>query len=151
MKWKKDPFPNGFDVDLTPFREFMNRVDHVFQGSFKQMSSMFDLKPFWVDVEEKKDVFVITAYLEKIKQEQIHLEIIGHNLNIIVNTKTNHEVYNEEENMFEQKTNTHQMSRVVRLPFPIPRSKTKARLKAEQLVITIPKPTSEKITIEEDG
>lgn len=133
-----------FDLDMTPLRDFMGRMDNLFNHSFKQINNHIPLRSFWVDVNETDTAIIIEASLQGYKREQIQLEIIDNKITIGVaesNTRidkeNNHTSYSKKQ-YFQQK------ERIITLPFTIPKEETKASFKDGILKITVQKDNSKR-------
>ncbi|SHF93198.1 Hsp20/alpha crystallin family protein [Ornithinibacillus halophilus] len=139
MDSNKNNFPNNFNVDLSPFRDFIRHMDRFFDESFRQMNSHFDLKPFWINKYETETNIIIEAELPGYKKEQIQLEILGYQLRISVEDRTVIEGNHDDNNYYGKQQSYKRRERVVSLPFKIPKEQTKAKFRDEKLTISIPK------------
>lgn len=125
MSSKKNNRRGRFDIDMSPFRDLMGQMDSFFNHSFKQMNSIFNMRPFWVDLDEYDSEITVTAELPGYKRNEIELEMIGHRLRIAAQRNSTHE--------------NQQAERTITLPFPIPKEETKATFHDGLLKVTIPK------------
>ncbi|WP_099156886.1 Hsp20/alpha crystallin family protein [Virgibacillus ndiopensis] len=152
MGSNRNNFPKGFDLDMTPFRDLMKRMDSVFNDSSKKLNSYFNLKPFWVDVYETESEVIVEAELPGYKRDQIQLEIIGNQLRITVTDSMIHEEKNDKTNYQNKEQSFQKMERIVTLPFTISEKDTTASFNDGILKISIPKRNSSRkfIGIDED-
>ncbi|WP_010530315.1 Hsp20/alpha crystallin family protein [Lentibacillus jeotgali] len=125
MNSKNNNRPGKFDIDMSPFRGLMGQMDSFFNQSFKQMNSVFNMQPFWVDVDEYDSEIIVTAELPGYKRNEIELEMIAHRLRIAAQRSSTHE--------------KQQTERTITLPFPIQKEETKATFHDGLLKVTIPK------------
>ncbi|QKY68836.1 Hsp20/alpha crystallin family protein [Lentibacillus sp. CBA3610] len=135
MESNKNNRPGKFDIDMSPFRDLMGQMDSFFNESFKHMNSVFNLRPFWVDVNENESEFIVTAELPGYKRDEIELEMIGNRLRIAAEAGSIH----NETNNNNKSQSYQQMERSITLPFPIPKEKTRASFHDGLLKVTIPK------------
>lgn len=144
--------PKRFDIDLSPIRDLGRQMDSFFNHSFKQMNSIFDLRPFWVDVDETDSNFIVTAELPGHSRDQIQVEVLGNHLHITVEESKKVEEVNEKQNVFHNRQSHQRKERMVNLPFEIPEEEMKASFSNGLLKITIPKKNSKRkfINIEDD-
>ncbi|WP_188456946.1 Hsp20/alpha crystallin family protein [Virgibacillus oceani] len=152
MGSNRNNFPKGFGLDMAPFRDFMKRMDTVFNESSKKLNTYFNLKPFWVDVHETESEVLVEAELPGYKRDQIELEIIGNQLRITVSDSVVHEEKNDKTNYYNKEQSFQKMERLVTLPFTISEKDTTASLKDGILKISIPKQNSSRkfLGIDED-
>jgi len=138
--------PGRFDIDMSPFRDLMGQMDAFFNQSFKQMNSVFNMRPFWIDVNEYDSEVIVTAELPGYKRDEIELEMIGHQLRIAAQADAS-----QEDNSGRNKSQSFQRTeRTIALPFPIPKAETKASFHDGLLKVTIPKKDSERTFLEID-
>ncbi|TRM12183.1 Hsp20/alpha crystallin family protein [Lentibacillus cibarius] len=131
--------PRPFDVDMSPFRDFMQRMDTFFNQSFKQMNPLFGFRPFWIDVDENDSEIIVKANLQGYKRNQIQLETFGNQLRIIVQNNTEKDAIDHiKGSQYKQQTHQ-QMDRTITLPFEIPKNETNASFQDGELKVTIPK------------
>ncbi|AXI11193.1 Hsp20 family protein [Oceanobacillus sp. 143] len=126
---------------MRPLRDFMGRMDNLFNQSFKQINNHIPLRSFWVDVNETDTAIIIEASLQGYKPEQIQLEIIDNKIRIDVvesNIIENNRASYSKKQYFQQK------ERIITLPFTIPEEETKASFKNGILKITVPKDNSKR-------
>lgn len=138
MASNQDDTRRKFDVDFSPFRDFMRHMDTYFDRSFRQMNNVFQFTPFPVDVRETANLYIVTAELPGYKRSQIEIEIIGNQLRIAVDNK---EEIIDHQGGFHKKSEQ-KMERVVSVPFEIPEKETKAIFTNGILKIKIPKKNS---------
>lgn len=144
MAPRKDNFLKKFDVDFTPLREFMWEMDRFFHDSFKQMHTNFQLRPFWVDVRETGDDFIIEAELPGYSREQIEIEIFGNQLHIRAEDKQFLEGKDENHGVYSKEQSYRRKERTISLPIEIPEKETTASMKNGILTITVPKNNSKR-------
>jgi HSP20 family protein len=137
-----------FDIDLTPFQDFMKQMDSFFDQSFKQINEHFHLHPFWVDVKEKTNHYLIQAELNGYTRDQIQIEVAGNQIRIGIE---DHRIINqidskEEKNL--RKQSYYKKERVINLPTEISKKDIKAVLKNNILNITVPKRRSDSMLID---
>lgn|SRR5690625_598370 len=141
-KDKIDKLPDKFDVDLTPFKNFMQQMDSFFQQSFNQMNSFLNLRPFKTHVYETTSDIIVEAELPHYKREQIHIEVIGKRLRIAVEEQAITEEKDDINHYYRKSQSQQYLERFVTLPFEIPEHETKATFNKGLLKITIPKNNS---------
>lgn len=147
-KRKNAYYPDNFNLDFTPLRDLMERMDSLFNRSFKHMNSHLNLNNFWVNTYETDTNVLVEAELPGYRKEQVKLEIIGNRLRI----------YAEDNNMEEITTDSFQSrkqmvqrkERYVTLPFEIPEKETTASFQNGLLKVTIPKKNSKRKYIDID-
>lgn len=152
MDSKKDNLQEDkFDLDLTPFKDFIKRMDTVFNKSFKHIDSYFHLRPFWVDVNETETDVIVVAELPGYRRDQIQMEIIGNQLRIGVKDSTKTGAKSDHKIPNSRRNSSQQMERTIVLPFEIPEKETKAFYNNGILKVTVPKKNSTRkfIDIEE--
>ena len=150
MDSNKDKLHEKFDVDLTPFKNFMEQMDSFFNESFKQMNSFFNLRPFQTRMYEIGSDVIVEADLPGYKREQINIEAIDKQLRISVHERETIEEKDDINDYYSKSLSHQQMERYVTLPFVIPEHQAKASYNDGVLKITIPKGTSKKTYIEID-
>lgn len=140
------------DIDLTPIRELGRQMDSFFNQSFKHMNSIFDLRPFWVEVNESDSNFIVTAELPGYKREHIRVEVLGHYLRISVEDIDEMEKVDERKQFYSHRHVNQIKERTVNLPFEIPEKEMKASFNNGLLKLIIPKVNSQRkfIDIEAD-
>ena len=69
---------NKFEVDLSPFKDFMQHMDRFFNQSFKQINSHLNWNPLKVDMYETDNDVIIKTELPGYRPEDIQLEIISY-------------------------------------------------------------------------
>lgn len=139
-----------FDVDLSPIRDFARQMDSFFNHSFKQMHSIFNLQPFWVDVHETDSHFIVTAELQGYERDQIKIEILGNRLRIVAEESNFIEKVDDKHKQYSNSQSYQLRERFVTLPFDIPEEETKASFKNGILRLTIPKSNSQRKIIDID-
>ncbi|RYG71432.1 Hsp20/alpha crystallin family protein [Lentibacillus lipolyticus] len=148
---KKNNRLERFDMDMSPFRDFMRQMDTFFNESFKQINTLFDSRPFGVNLSENENEVIVTAELPGCKRDQIELETIGNQLRITARNNAVTEVNNDKGDHYQKQQSFQQMERTIALPFQIPEAETKASYHDGQLTVTIPKNNSQKRFIDIDG
>ncbi|MFD1363367.1 Hsp20/alpha crystallin family protein [Lentibacillus salinarum] len=138
--------PGRFDIDMSPFRDLMGQMDAFFNESFKQMNSVFNMRPFWVDVNEYDSEVIVTAELPGYKRDEIELEIIGQQLRIAAQADGSQ----EDKSGRNRSQSFQRTERTIALPFPIPKEETNASFHDGLLKVTIPKKNSERKYLEID-
>jgi len=145
---RKAHYPDNFNIDFTPLQDLMQRMDSLFNRSFKQMNSHLSLNNFWVNTYETDSDVIVEAELPGYRKEQIKLEIIGNRIRIFVEDnileEKDHSSFQSRKQFFQRK------ERYVTLPFEIPEKETNAAFHNELLKITIPKKNSKRKYIEID-
>lgn len=139
MGSNKGKLPDKFDVDLRPFKNFMDQMDTFFQHSFKQMNSFFNLRPLKVHVYETSTDVIVETELPRYKREQIDVEIIGRQLRITVKETITTEKKDDLNKYYNKDYSQQYLERYVTLPFDIPEHETKAFFKDGVLKIIVPK------------
>ena len=132
------------DIDLTPIRKLGRRMDSFFNQSFKHMNSIFDLRPFWVEVNESDSNFIVTAELPGYKREQIRVEVLGHYLRISVEDIDKNEEVDKRKQLYSHRHVNQFKERMVNLPFEIPEKEMKASFNNGLLKLIIPKENSQR-------
>jgi len=131
---------NKFEVDLSPFKDFMQHMDRFFNQSFKQINSHLNWNPLKVDMYETDNDVIIKTELPGYRPEDIQLEIISNRLRITVeDDQTIENDVNHSKQRHHQKR-----ERIVTLPFIIPENETKASFNHGLLKITVPKKNSKR-------
>ncbi|WP_284139345.1 MULTISPECIES: Hsp20/alpha crystallin family protein [unclassified Virgibacillus] len=128
-----------FDVDMSPFRDFVKHMDRFFNESFREANSIFHLRPFWVDVRETEANVIVEADLPGYKRDQIELEIIGNQLRIAAEDKASQKTQHDNKQYFHSQRSLQRMERFITLPFTIPEKETKAQFEDGKLKVLIPK------------
>lgn len=141
---KKGKFPDGFDLDLSPIRDFVGKLDSMFQQSFKHLNDHFHLKPFHVEVKETEKNVLVVAELPGVDPKQIELEIIGNQLRITAKDSISMETKNTSNHYYEKTQSYQKMERVVSIPFIIPQNETTASFENGLLTVTIPKKNTDR-------
>lgn len=143
--------PRGkFDIDMSPIRDLAREMDSFFNRSFKQMNSIFNIRPFWVNVEEREADFIVTAELPGHKRDQILIETFGNRLRIAVQDRNIVEERDDKQKYYKSHQSYRKMERTITLPFEIPEKETEASFKDGLLKLTIPKQNSKRKYIEID-
>lgn len=139
MRPRKNFFPNGFDIDMAPFQDFVKRMDAFFNDSFKHLNPHLNLRTFRVNTSETKKNVIVEAELPGYTRDQIKLEIMGNQLRIAVEDKAIYEETNDELQYQKKSQSLKQIERIVTLPFSISEKDTKAKLENGILKVIIPK------------
>lgn len=135
-----------FDLDMSPFRDFITHMDNFFNQSFRQMNDVFHFKSFPLQTKETNKNIIIEAELPGYKREQIAIEIVGNHIRISAdNTK---EVLNSNGDFLQK--SQQKTERTVTLPFDIPEDETTASFKNGILKIVIPKQNANRRFIDID-
>lgn len=133
---KKKIFPENWDIDFKPLHQFIDRMDSLFNHSFKQFNGHV-FHPFYVDTIETDKAMIIKAELPGYTREQIELEIIGNRLKIVVENSMSDELHSD--SFTKKESSTEKKERTITVPFNIPKKETTATLEKGILAITIPK------------
>ncbi|WP_068673355.1 Hsp20/alpha crystallin family protein [Oceanobacillus sp. Castelsardo] len=141
---KKGNFPDGFDVDMAPLRNFVRKLDTMFNESFKHLQKNFNHNSFPIDVKETENEIIVLAELPGVNRNQIKLEIVGNQLKIGVEDKRSFSEKNEEESYYRHEESFQNKERVISVPFDIPEKETKASFHNGLLKVTIPKKNSKR-------
>lgn len=139
MKSRKNFFPNGFDIDMTPFQEFVNRMDSLFNESFQHLNSRFNLKSFAIKTSETESDIIVQAELPGYTRDQIKLEMVGHQLRILAEQNAIYDERDDQLNRHKHVQSMQTLERVVTLPYAISKKDVKASLENGILKIIIPK------------
>lgn len=139
MKPRKSFFPNGFDIDMAPFQDFVKRMDSFFNDSFRHLNSHFNLKSFTVNTYETKSNVIVEAELPGYNRDQIKIDMLGNHLRIEVEDKAIYEESNDEDHSYKTSQSFRKLERVVTLPFSITEKDTKATFENGLLKVIIPK------------
>lgn len=137
-----------FDIDMTPLHDFMKQMDSFFNHSFKQINEQFHFHPFWVDVKENKNHYVIQADLNGYTRDQVQIEVAGNKIHIGVEDHRKLEQMDSKNTNNLLKQSYYKKERVITLPFEIPKKDLKATFKNHVLTITVPKPYSNSMIID---
>lgn len=124
----------------------MDQMDAFFNQSFKQMNSVFNLRPFRVDMDEYDSEVIVTAELPGYKRDEIELEMIDHQLRIAAQAGSSR----KDKNSHNKNQSFQRVERTIALPFPIPKDETKASFHDGLLKVTIPKNESDRKYLEID-
>lgn len=146
----KDNRQDKFDLDMSPIRDFAREMDSFFNHSFRQMNSIFNLRPFWVDVEETDSDVIVKAELAGHTRDQIVIETHGNHLRIAIEDTDDIEVKDENQKQYRRSQSYRKMERSITLPFEIPEEETKASFENGLLKLTIPKQNSKRKFIDID-
>jgi HSP20 family protein len=141
---KKGNFPDGFDVDMTPLRNFVRKLDSVFNESFKHLQKNFNLNSFPIDVKETDSEIIVNAELAGYNRDQINLEIVGNQLRIGVEDKRSFSEIDEQNSYYRHEESFQNKERVITVPFDIPEKETKASFHNGLLKVVIPKKNSKR-------
>lgn len=144
MALEKDNRAGRFDIDLTPIRNAAREMDSFFNHSFKQMNSIFNLRPFWIDVEETDSDYIVRAELPGYKRDQIIIEVLGNRLRIAVEETNIVDEKDDKQKIYNRRQSHQKMERFVTLPFEIPEQETKASFAEGLLKLVIPKQNSQR-------
>lgn len=139
-----------FNLDMSPIRNFAREMDSFFNHSFKQMNSMFNLRPFQLQVQETDAHMIVTAELPGYQRDQIIIETFGNRLRIAVENKNIVEERDDKHKSYNNHQSYQKMERLVTLPFEIPEQETKASFKDGLLKLMIPKQNSKRKFIDID-
>ncbi|MDY0396175.1 Hsp20/alpha crystallin family protein [Virgibacillus halophilus] len=135
-----------FDIDMSPFRDFISHMDTFFNQSFRQMNDVFHFRPFQLQTRETHDSFIIESELPGYNRNQIAIEIFGNQLRITVDNVN--KIFNNNGDFL--KKSQQKMERTVTLPFDIPEDETTASFKNGLLKIVIPKQNANRRFIDID-
>ncbi|KKE80209.1 Hsp20/alpha crystallin family protein [Bacilli bacterium] len=141
---KKGNFPDGFDLDMAPVRNFVRRLDSVFNESFKHLQKNFNLNSFPIDVKETNSEIIVHAELPGYSRDQVKLEITGNQLRIIVEDRRSFSEKDEQNSSYRHEESFQHKERVIAVPFEIPEKETKASFKNGLLKVIIPKKNSKR-------
>ena len=141
---KKGNFPDGFDVDMTPLRNFVRKLDSVFNESFKHLQKNFNLNSFPINVKETDSEIIVNAELAGCNRDQINLEIVGNQLRISVEDKKSFSEKDEQNSYYRHEESFQHKERVITVPFDIPEKETKASFHNGLLKVIIPKKNSKR-------
>lgn len=141
---KKGNFPDGFDVDMTPLRNFVRKLDSVFNESFKHLQKNFNLNSFPINVKETDSEIIVNAELAGCNRDQINLEIVGNQLRISVEDKKSFSEKDEQNSYYRHEESLQHKERVITVPFDIPEKETKASFHNGLLKVVIPKKNSKR-------
>lgn len=151
MGSNKDNLPNW--LNKSSFYDLVDHMDSFFNESFKHINSFFDDKLFKVDTYETESNIVIEAVLPGYKRSQIQLEITGNQVRIAVNDSYTAEEKQNQSKHDIKRQSSHQMERLITLPFTISEENTKATYTDGILKITTPKrnPNTRTINIDRES
>ncbi|MFD1414312.1 Hsp20/alpha crystallin family protein [Oceanobacillus jeddahense] len=133
---KKKVFPENWNIDFTPFQEFVDRMDNLFSRSFKSFQGQI-LNDFPAEIVEKENNIYVKAEVPGYRRQDIQIEIIGNRIKITLNKDETISLQTDKENV--NKKSIQQKERIITLPFNIPKNSITATLENGILIITIPK------------
>ncbi|WP_152655364.1 Hsp20/alpha crystallin family protein [Oceanobacillus sp. CFH 90083] len=133
---KKKVFPENWNIDFTPFQEFVDRMDNLFSRSFKSFQGQI-LNDFPAEVIEEEKSIYVKAEVPGYRRQDIQIEIIGNQLKITLNKDESLSLQTEKEDI--NKKSIERKERIITLPFNIPKNSITATLENGILIITIPK------------
>ncbi|BAC14650.1 class I heat shock protein (low molecular weight) [Oceanobacillus iheyensis HTE831] len=133
---KKKLLPENWDIDFKPLHQFMDRMDSLFNHSFKQINGHV-FHPFFVETVETDQAMIIKAELPGYTREQIELELIGNRIKIVAESSISDEL--QSDSFSKKESSIEKKERIITIPFNIPKKETTANLENGILIITVPK------------
>jgi len=129
-------------IRREPFRELMSlreAMDRLFEESYvrPRLGALIGIPQVPIDVYDADDSIVVEASLPGVKPEDVDISVVGEELTIKGEAKTEREV--EEEKYFVQERRYGSFSRSVTLPVPVNADQAQARYENGILKITLPK------------
>jgi HSP20 family protein len=129
-------------VRWEPFRELMSlreAMDRLFEESFVRPGRLmpFEGGAVALDMYQTDDAVVVKASLPGVKPEEIDISVTGDMLTIKGETKSEHEV--KEENYFRREMRYGSFSRTVPIPVSVQSDKAEAVFENGVLTLTLPK------------
>jgi HSP20 family protein len=125
---------------LTPFREMLTlreAMNQLFDDSFIRPSSRGAAFGLDLDVEAKKDEFIVHANVPGLKPEDLQIEIVDNTVTLRGEFKA--ETRNEETNYLLMERSYGAFSRTISLPTAVNSSKAEATVEQGVLTLRLPK------------
>lgn len=136
------------DPRLPIRRNLMDEIDTFFQqdpfrGILKSIDDFFEKHSFFAGFSvrqyESGDEWIVEAELPGVKQENIHIELLGDRIRIAIENDVSMETKNEEKSIQTHERRFERAERLIVLPYTIDRSRTRASFSNGILKIHGPK------------
>ncbi|WP_408006282.1 Hsp20/alpha crystallin family protein [Pseudalkalibacillus sp. A8] len=141
MDFWKNQLSNLFNDERMD--AFLNSIDQQLQKSFKefdkQLNHLHSNYFFHVDVAESENEVVIQATLPVEKDDRVNLEVINHQLRILIQKFEEEQLQNDKGEVLRKENYSKRIERYLPLPPNVSHEKIKASMSGNQLTVKIPK------------